>query len=180
MTLRPIDRTAETTSPAYPARRAGTLHRAGRWALRAGAVALASASFWLAGCDLVGTRLGGDVAMPYYQHFTCAEEYATEQMAVPGTYEGEICEQGKYAWASFEVGEATTVEVALEGSGGTALDATAHVIDPTGLAVAEVPAGGGFVAVEAAPGSWRVAVIAGPSASAYQAFELTLQEPAGD
>jgi hypothetical protein len=175
MTLRPIERTAPTSTPPYPARKSGSLRRAGRWALRVGAVALASTTIWLAGCDLFSPRLGGDVAGPSYEFFACTEGAGTDWLVVPGTYSGELCEQGKYAWASFDVAEPTVLEVGLGGAG-AALDATAYVIDPTGVVVAEVPVDGEFVTVDATPGSWRIAVAAGPTGASYQPFEITLQE----
>jgi len=171
MTLRPIDQAAETSTPGYPERSAEVLGRMSRWACRAGAVALASAALFFAGC-----RMAGGISMPGY--FACGEGEATESLVVPGTYDGSLCEQGEFAWATFTVAEQSSLELSLDGGSGSALDATAHVIDPTGLAVAEVPADEGVVSVDVTAGSWRIAVIPGAGATAYQGFSFTLQTPA--
>jgi hypothetical protein len=122
--------------------------------------------------------MGGDISGPIYVYFACEEDTETTPLGVPGTYEGTLCETGKYAWGSFDVTESTTVEVSLDGAGGAALAATASVIDQAGVVVAEVPAGDGLVAVEVTPGAWRVAVTGGEGSSLYESFELTVQAPA--
>jgi hypothetical protein len=139
----------------YPIQKASWFRSAGRWVRRAGVAVAVAAAFGLAGCD-IGVGLGGAMWIPEYFACTGGNGDDAATLEVPGVYDGNTCD-GKFTYAAIEVTEETTLSFSFVNDVGDA-NAVAHLIDPTGLAVADVVTGERPVELTLEPGRWLVAV----------------------
>lgn len=157
----------------YPTKKPSWFRIAGRWVRRAGAAVAVAAAFGLSGCNIVD--VAGMMWEPEYFVCTGSETDTAPTLEVPGTYDGYTCD-GKLAYGAIEVVEETTLAfsvVSAEGDG----NVVAHLVDPTGLVVADVATGDAPLELTVEPGRWLVAVedLDGV-ASAHFSFSIDLVE----